>query len=647
MRPINRFGLLACLLWGALLPACGGGGGGTSAPTPDAAASQPAVDAAPPVPDAAACANPPCPDAHVLQIADLGTGTPADAAPILPDMALREFTDTCSDIYDQGKFPTFEVEIDDAEWAGIQAEFADPAGREAQGLSPKPYHPVKLFRYMDETFTDAMIRLKGNQYFSWVPPKMQFVISFKEVNPDGRFHGLRKLDLDAPWYDPSLLHERIALAFLRESGVPTSCANNAKLNVNGQFYGVYTNKEHVDKEFLQRNFDDAEGNLYKYGYELKTNEGTADVTRRDQLWASADLPTFAGMVQRDEVLAAWAGEAMLPDYDGYWCCNHNFYVYDEPGKGFAWIPYDLDIVFDGWPDGTLNAPQIDPFGSNGGAQIHFQLAMADATWRQAYSDTLTRMLAFYEPGEFARRLDRWDAQIDDAMRRDPNLPYPYTDHPSAVARMRDFFQARYDYLSTVVQKETACQEGEAGEDLDRDGYGRCTDCDDVNREVHPGKIDVCNGRDDDCNGVPDDGEPCSTCTPVDLDGAHFLLCPNKQSWFDGFINCGREGGTLALPQTPEERAFIVEQIAQLQATLQAGDPMADPLPASWWIGANDGDAEDTWATVDGMIVASPPWAPGRPNGGRDQNCAVLETAEEGLWNDNDCTEPLPTICRLP
>ena len=614
-----------------------------AAPTPsaDAAAPAPNMDATPPR-DAERCAD--CPDAFVLNVADVSGAVPPDLGPLLPDMQLREFVDNCSDIYAQGIFPTFEVELEDAEWAGLQAEFADPAAREAQGLSPKPYHPLKSFKYKDEVYTDAMIRLKGNPYYSWNPPKMQFVISFKEVNDEGRFHGLRKLSLDAPWYDPSFLRERVALAFLREASVPASCANNAKLVMNGELYGVYVNKEHIDKEFLQRNFEDDEGNLYKYGYELKTNEGEADVSRRDALWGSTDLATFGPLIQREAVLKAWAGEAMLPSYDGYWCCNHNFYIYDEPGKGFTWIPYDLDITFDGVPVVQGN-PYQDVFSSGGGQQPQVALVMANPEWRDAYSAAVSSMLPFYVPDEFERRVAAWSEQIQAAVMDDPNLPFPYADHPTAVESLRTFFALRYEHMSKLVTEQVDCETGEPGEDLDRDGFGRCTDCDDLNREVHPGKVETCNERDDDCNGLIDDAS-CTRCTAVDLDAAHFLLCPSTVSWFDAYLGCTREGGAMAVPESEAERSFLTESIVNLRAMLQAADPLAE-LSNSWWIGANDGDGEDRWITQDSRVIESPPWAPGRPNGGRDQNCAVLDTAVGGLWNDNDCTEPYPSICRLP
>jgi hypothetical protein len=53
-------------------------------------------------------------------------------------------------------------------------------------------------------------------------------------------------------------------------------------------------------------------------------------------------------------------------------------------------------------------------------------------------------------------------------------------------------------------------------DMDGDGYGsgascRGPDCDDRNRDAHPGAAEVCNNVDDNCNGMTDDGLGTSMC----------------------------------------------------------------------------------------------------------------------------------------
>ncbi|MBI5537237.1 MAG: putative metal-binding motif-containing protein [Deltaproteobacteria bacterium] len=63
---------------------------------------------------------------------------------------------------------------------------------------------------------------------------------------------------------------------------------------------------------------------------------------------------------------------------------------------------------------------------------------------------------------------------------------------------------------------TAGTAGSAAVDADGDGYDSTSDCDDNNKDVHPGATEVCNGIDDDCNSQIDEG--VATTYYVDADG---------------------------------------------------------------------------------------------------------------------------------
>ncbi|MBM4354847.1 MAG: hypothetical protein FJ109_13840, partial [Deltaproteobacteria bacterium] len=275
------------------------------------------------------------------------------------DITVLPFTTKpCSEIFDEDLLPTFEVEIAPDVWAAMQDEWANGADWEAEGKPVKVYRPVKWFRYEGETFFDVMIRPKGSP-FQWPlsPDKMQFNISFTQINKDQRFRGLRKLLLDAPAWDLTFFHDRLGMSYMRDLGLPASCANSVRLVVNGEYYGLFTSIERVDKEFLTRWFGPQlnDGNLYKYFYKA-TNEADEDTSDLEQTFlfdhttgefAKNDLTIelLEDTMDLDQAILEWAGEAMMPDGDGFWIGSDNFYVYNHPVRGFLFIPWDLDISF--------------------------------------------------------------------------------------------------------------------------------------------------------------------------------------------------------------------------------------------------------------------------------------------------------------
>jgi hypothetical protein len=433
------------------------------------------------------------------------------SAPDPIDVDTAEADRGCPDIYRQDLLPEYHIEISDQEWAALEDEFLHRAEREEMGLDPNPYHPVR-FEYEGQEVPGVMLRLKGQS--SWWEaiafdenPKMQFVIAFNEVDKAGRFHGVRRIELDMPRTDASFLRQRLGLYILRRAGVTAQCANNARLYINGDYYGLYTNMERLDKEFLQRwfGFDD-DGDLWKGGREIRTNEETFEWDRLERFWyPTGGLAEIDELVDIDASVKVWAAEAVVPHADGYYMGRANYFLYDHPTRGFVWLPHDLDAAIDFIP------PDTSPLfpageGRNPNDREHWSLILGDQGWLDRYVEYLAAARGTYDPEHLEEAATAFAAQIAAAADEDPMKPFTTADHQWAVDLLRQYPAKR----AKSVDQWLDCRE-QGGPDSDGDGFEWCQDCDDDDPSVHPGAEEVCNDIDDNCDGLIDElggGEYC-------------------------------------------------------------------------------------------------------------------------------------------
>ncbi len=93
--------------------------------------------------------------------------------------------------------------------------------------------------------------------------RMPLKIDFNFFNFAQNFRGIKKLNLNNGFSDPTFIRETIGYELFEQMGLPTPRRAFADVWVNDIHLGLYTIVEQVDKTFLRRNFANPEGNLYK------------------------------------------------------------------------------------------------------------------------------------------------------------------------------------------------------------------------------------------------------------------------------------------------------------------------------------------------------------------------------------------------
>ncbi len=349
----------------------------------------------------------------------------------------------CPQIYAQDLLPTFELEIASDELSALKSEW-----KAAKNNSPE--HPLKSFKFADTVITNATVRLRGNPTWWSGQGKMQFAISFNSVDPKGRFMGRRKLLFDAADKNKSFMRDRLAMTVLQDVGLPSPCANNARLTLNGKYYGLFTSIEKIDKELIERHFEDPEGNIYERNdWERKNNEMDMNTSDLDALLAAKSVDSLAKPLNLDEAVLEWAAEAVMPDGDGAWAGGLNYYIYNDSKTGFNVIPWDKDATFTRLDFDTDPYTFIKP-GHHG--RVFYDIVTDDEQWFKKYIDAIAYVLEHgYKVDVLRARIDTWAAQIATAAAEDSNKPFSTEDHLAAVQEKRDYVAQRHAYIKAWLE----------------------------------------------------------------------------------------------------------------------------------------------------------------------------------------------------
>ena len=386
---------------------------------------------------------------------------------IVPSGTESYITKNSDFIFNQNTLHTFELKIPESNLEEIDA---DPVAER---------YVAGSLVFNGEKLSPVGIRYKGSKGAfvgtvsgkDWTNPsghktatKLSMKIKIDWKDSSRTFYGLKKLQFHAQNLDPSQMHERLGYWLFREMGVVAPRSVHARLVINGDYYGVYALTEQIDKQFIDYNYEDAKGNLYKeiwpinylgqatdeadFLKKLKTNRG-ADVNAEiiksfaDGIVVANDdelMELIKDRMNLHQIMAYAVVDRMIRNDDGafHWYCsyegcgNHNYYWYEEPStRKVHLIPWDLDNAFDNIGYGKSPVTTIhDDWGDISNGCEPFPYGSLGMYQKSAACDRLTQgwtyfiqeydsIKAVFINGPFSEevvyaKIDEWSEQIREA-----------------------------------------------------------------------------------------------------------------------------------------------------------------------------------------------------------------------------------------
>ena len=221
-----------------------------------------------------------------------------------------------------------------------------------------------------QQYDSVGIRYKGYSSVSVNTIKNPFNISLDYIIDDQEHRGYNKIKISNVIHDPSFVREVLSYEIARKY-LPSSGANFANLYINDTLWGLYTNVEAVNKDFLGKNYSSRENpffkcnpdnlNLYGENSNLSSTHGVDSVSYEPYYDIESDygwkelyylIDTLNNhtynidkQLNIDRSLWMHAFNYTLINYDSYIGYSQNYYLYLDNSGIFNPIVWDLNMSF--------------------------------------------------------------------------------------------------------------------------------------------------------------------------------------------------------------------------------------------------------------------------------------------------------------
>ncbi len=248
-----------------------------------------------------------------------------------------------------------------------------------------------------KTYPNVGIHFRGMSSYMMVPAgsKRSLNLSLDYVDPDQRLYGYRTLNLLNCAGDSTLLSS-VLYSHIARQYMAAPKANFVKVVINGESWGLYSNVQQFNKEFLAENYQSdsgarwkvignpgADGGLRYLGENIEDYRRRFEIKTKDKEESWRDLINLCRVLNEtpadqleeaitpildiDSTLCFLALDVVTSNSDGYWTRASDYYIFHENGGKFHIAPHDMNEAFHGMggPGGGPGGPG-GPGGGPGG-----------------------------------------------------------------------------------------------------------------------------------------------------------------------------------------------------------------------------------------------------------------------------------------
>ncbi len=343
--------------------------------------------------------------------------------------------------------------------------------KKLQDSLEKPYYMQAAVSIDGKTLYSCGLRFKGESSYQFYPGKKKpFRIKFDRYVKGQDFQGLKEINLNNNFKDPTMIREKIYLDLMKKNKLPAPRATYAKVYINDKYLGLYLVTENIDDIFLETRFNDDKGNLFQgepladlvyYGndpakyyqrYILRNNRSKNDWTDlvklikviNDTTLGEAEYVTkLEATFDIDKCMKAWAINNLLGNIDAYnMFYPHNYFLYhDSLANKWHWISLDGNYSFAAW-NPIMNLPQLthmsvlvpDTVPFKGARPLLERTILSNKTLRSRSLKTVQNLLYNdLQQERIDKTIDSLSLRIRTAVYADVNKMYSNTDFDTNIS----------------------------------------------------------------------------------------------------------------------------------------------------------------------------------------------------------------------